>query len=95
MINLNEVHILLNEVKCDILGITETHLTSFTPDFPLKLPGFDFVRKDRASSKGGGVLIYYQESLTVHQDLKWDIQELEAVWINVTMCSQSTLIGCL
>ena len=40
-------------------------------------------------------LIYYQESLTVHPDLKWDIQELEAVWINLTMRSQSTLIGCL
>ena len=82
-------------MKWDILGVTETHLTASFPDNLLRLPGFDFVRKDRSGSKGGGVLIYYQESLTVHQDLKWNIQELEAVWINVTMRSQSTLIGCL
>ena len=93
---LNEVHVLLNEVKWDILGITETHLTASTPDNLLRIPGYDFVRKDRScSSKGGGVLIYYHKCLTVHQDLKWDIQELEAVWINVTLHSQSTLIGCL
>ena len=77
------------------MGITETHLTASTPDNLLRIPGYDFVGKDRSSSKGGGVLIYYQESLTVHQDLKWDIQELEAVWINATLRSQSTLIGCL
>lgn len=92
---LNEVHVLLNEVKWHILGITETHLTASAPDNLLRLPGFDFVRKDRSSCKGGGVLIYYQESSTVHQDLKWDIKDLEAVWINVTMRSQSALIGCL
>ena len=52
------------------------------------------MRKDRSGSKGGGVLIYYQENLTIHHDLKWDVQELEVVWINITMRSQSTLIGC-
>ena len=75
--------------------ITEIHLTASTLDNLLRIPGYDFVRKDRSSSKGGGVLIYYHKNLTVHQDLKWDIQELEAVWINVTLHSQSTLIGCL
>ena len=34
---LNEVHVLLNEVKWYILGITETHLTASTPDNLLKL----------------------------------------------------------
>ena len=92
---LNEGYVLLYEVNWDILGITETHLTASTPDSLSRLPGFDFVRKDRPSSKGGGVLICYLESLTVHQDLKWHIQELEAVWINVTIRSQSTLIGYL
>ena len=41
-----EVYVLLNEVKWDILGITETHLTESTPDNLLRLPGFDFVTKD-------------------------------------------------
>ena len=67
---LNEVHVLLNEVKWDILGITETHLTASTPDNLLRIPGYDFVRKDRST-------------------------ELDAVWINVTLRSQSSLIGCL
>ena len=40
--------------------------------------------------------MYYRESLTVYEDLKWNIvQDLEAVWLNITVCSQSTLLGCL
>ena len=94
MNKLSEVNFLLSEVKCDVLTITETLSDSVSDDL-IRILGFDFVRKDRSGSKGGGVLIYYQENLTVHHDLKWDVQELEAVWINITMRSQSTLIGCL
>ena len=40
--------------------------------------------------------MHYRESLTVYEDLKWNIvQDLEAVWLNITVCSQSTLLGCL
>ena len=94
MNKLSEVNFRLSEVKFDVLTIIETLSDSVSDDLIRKL-GFDSVRKDRSGSKRGGVLIYYQENLTVHHDLKWDVQELEAVWINITMRSQSTLIGCL
>lgn len=63
---LNEVYVFLNEVKWDILGIIEIYLIVFILDNLLRIFGYDFVRKDRFSFKGGGVLIYYYECLIVY-----------------------------
>lgn len=58
--------------------------------------GYGMARRDRPCSKGGGVVIYYQESLNAYEDFKWDVEhDLEALWLNVTIRSQSTLLGCL
>lgn len=43
---------------------------------------------------GGGFLIYYKESLLAPQVTKWDHPNMEATWLNVTMRSQSFLVGC-
>ena len=52
------------------------------------------MRRDRDSS-GGGVLIYFEEDLTVHPALSWERLNMEATWLNVTMRSQSFLVGCV
>ena len=39
------------------------------------------VRNDR-DNHGGGVLIYYKESLLAHQVITWDHPNLEATWLN-------------
>lgn len=42
------------------------------------------------------MVIYYRDNLNIFEDLKWNIhQDFEAVWINITIRSQSTLLGCL
>ena len=93
---LADIHLLLSEVKFDLLGITETHLTDDISNNLIKIIGYDLARRDRSGSKGGGVVIYFREDLNVYEDLKWNVdQELEAVCLNITIRSQSTLIGCL
>lgn len=93
---LADIHLFLREVKFDLLGITETHLTGDVSNNLIKITGYDLARRDRSGSKGGGVVIYFREGLNVYEDLKWNAdQELEAVWLNITIRSHSTLIGCL
>ena len=50
---LQKVKILLSETKFDMLGITETKLSSRTADEEL-IDGYKFVRLDRVKEDGGG-----------------------------------------
>ena len=51
--------------KPDIVGITESWISTDTTDFEgeYKLSGYKIFRKDRIERKGGGVLIYIKEGL--------------------------------
>ena len=89
-----EVQHLLYLVKFDLLGITETHLNSSVSDDWIRISGYNFARKDR-DSRGGGVLIYFKEDLTVYPAHAWDRPNIEASWLNITMRSQSFLVGCV
>lgn len=91
---LPEVKNLLNVVNFDLFGITETHLNSSTSDDWIRISGYNFARKDRTSC-GGGVLIYFKEDLTVYPVNIWDGSVLEATWLNVTIRSQTFLVGCI
>lgn len=92
-----DIQFLLKEVEFDILGVTETHLTEDISNELIRIHGYNMVRRDRSNgSKGGGVVIYYRDNLNIFEDLKWNIhQDFEAVWLNITIRSQSTLLGCL
>ena len=89
-----EVQLLLEVVNFDILGITETHLNESVTGNWIRIPSFHLVRNDR-DNHGGSVSIYYKESLLAHQVTTWDHPYLEATWFNVTMRSQSFLVGCI
>ena len=92
MNKLCEVQHLLLAVKFDLLGITETHLNSSISDDWITIPGYNLVRRDR-DSWGGGVLIYFQQDLTIYPVPSWERSNLEATWLNITMRSQSFLVG--
>ena len=89
---LTDIQFLLKEVE-----FTETHLTEDISNELIRILGHNMVRRDRSNgSKGGGVVIYYRDNLNIFEDLKWNIhQDFEAVWLNITIRSQSTLLGCL
>ena len=72
---LPEVPPLLEVANFNIRGITETHLNESVTENWVRTPGFNLVRDDR-DNHGGGVLIYYKESLLTHQDTTWDHPKL-------------------
>ena len=92
---LPEVHNILDQASFDILGISETHLREDIPDEWININGYSFVRRDRDSGPGGGVLIYFKANLTAYLVTRWNCTHLEAAWLNVTIRSQSFLIGCI
>ena len=60
----------------------------------VRIPGFNLVRNER-DNHVGGYLIYYKESVLAHQVTTWDHPNLEATGLNVTVRSQSFLVGCI
>lgn len=91
----SEVQNILDQASFDILGISETHLREDIPDDWININGYRFVRRDRDSGPGEGVLISFKVNLTAYLVTRWNCTDLEATWLNVTLRSQSFLIGCI
>jgi hypothetical protein len=92
---LTEVQNILDQTSFDIFGISETHLRKDIPDEWINIDGYSFVRRDRDTGLGGGVLIYFKTNLTAYLAPRWDNTQLEAIWLNITIRSQSFLVGCI
>ena len=79
-----EAQLLLEKVRFDVLGITESKLTSKIRDEDIMIPGYKFFRKDRpVEDGGGGCVLYYAESLDIveMQDcFPANLNTLEAIW---------------
>ena len=92
---LDEVKVLLEETKFDILALTETHLQDAATDSEIAIEGYMLFRKDRTrNKKWGGTLIYYREHLNVHElSPDTNMDKLEAIWIEVIVKSQKLLVA--
>ena len=93
---LDEIRLLLQESKFDLLAITETHLSEdIHKDTELCIDQYSFVSKDRTgkSNHWGGALVYYINFIEIEEiDMNTDI---ESIWINVILRSQKLLLGCI
>lgn len=91
---LDEVKILLKEAKFDLLTITESHLTNdLHNDNEISIEGYSFLRNDRSGKKNhwGGVIVYYRNSLELHQI---NVEtEVESIWLELMIKSQKLLVG--
>ena len=63
---MNDVTILLQESRIDILVITESHLDKSVDDSVIKIDGYGQKRYDR-DKHGGGCLIHFNECLEITQ----------------------------
>ena len=61
--NMDEICLLINERKPDILCVSETWLTSDILDQHIAIPNFNVYRYDKG--RGGGVCIYVTDNLNV------------------------------
>ena len=97
---MSEIKFLLQEMRFDILGLTESHLNNNTDNGQLSVGGCNLVRKDRTCDNSwGGCVMYYKQCLNVIQRV--DIRgisskyDLEQVWIELILACQRLLLGTL
>ena len=92
--NLNELRILLNHAKFDVIGIIETHLTEDVDSKEVHVEGYVLYRMDRQKNKqGGGCAVYVKENLDITVMTDYEAKEIEAIWIELHLCSQRLMIG--
>ena len=105
--NLNIRHILpkIDDIRItlssengpDILGMCETFLKKNNPDSQLSINGFNFMRKDRTDIQdkaGGGLLLYYKQSLQVTRRNDLEISNIESIWAEIILPNSRPFLIC-
>ena len=74
-----------------IIALTETWLKPHIQDAQIYIPGYEVIRSDRSSRKGGGVLLYLSDQLPPSNIQRFDDKYCEAI---ICTCETSkTIIG--
>jgi len=74
------------ENEIDIVGVTETWLSSLVLDSELNIKDFTLFRQDREKirqNKGGGVLLYIRENLNALPDDELNSNDCESLWLKI------------
>ena len=90
--NLAQVKLLAFNTNLDVLAISETHLSSALKDHEIAIQGYQVLGRDRIGRTGGGVVIYYKDSLDCISIDKYDNPDIEATWLEVKIRSQNCYI---
>ena len=80
--------IMTYENSPDIFGACETFLDLNISDNQLAVSGYDFLRKNRVSiqnKSGGGVLLYFRNTLTCTRRSELEISKIETIWAEVEL----------
>lgn len=93
--NSAQVKLLDFNTNLDVLAISETHLSPALKDHEIAIQGYQILRRDRIGRTGGGVVIYYKDSLDCISIDKYDNPDIEATWLEVKIRSQRLLVGCI
>lgn len=90
---MDEIALVIIQLKADIVIITETWLDDSCPDEPFLIPGYNLERKDRCGKRGGGVSLYITQHLHYKRwtDLETDL--MESIWITIFPKSLPRTVG--
>ena len=93
---MHHIHDLIVHHAPSILMITESWCDVNTLDCDIALPGYTLFRKDRASGRGGGCLIYTSSLLKVDYFYHPILDAVEdSVWITVSCSALYAFVGCI
>ena len=71
-----------------ILGVTETWLDNTVPDHEISIPNYHVLRRDRTTSRGGGVCVYYRYDLPLCESFFPPTTCCqEVIWLTLKVCS--------
>ena len=81
----------MEEYECNIACITETKITSHTPN----IPGYSWETNNRRNKQGGGVAIVISDTIKNKTNRIVDIedQDQEIIWIEIKQGNNKTYIG--
>ena len=107
MCNLNVRHILpkIDEIRLtlsngnipDVLGICESFLETHHPDSLISIDSFNFFRKDRSNTQtksGGGLILYFRQSLNLKRRYDLESSNIETLWAEVTLPNSKPVLIC-
>ena len=81
----------------DILGVCETFLSPNISNNQIQIKGYDFLRKDRAdilNKTGGGILLYFRNSVKCIRRPELEISKLETIWAEIQMPNAKPFLIC-
>ena len=93
--NLPQVKFLLFHTGLDVLAVSETHLSPAVESYEIAIQGYQLQRKDHLGKIGGGVAVYFKDSLDCISIAKYDNCDIEATWLELKVKSQRLLVGCI
>ena len=78
-----------------VLTLSETHISSTNSDL-FKMPGFQFIHKDRNNREGGGVAMYLSDDLKWKRRTDLEKEEIECIWVEIDIYKgKNFLVGCI
>jgi hypothetical protein len=83
---LEELKVVMKMNGVDIVGLTETWLTSDIDDAEVGIEGYEVFRKDRVVGdklRGGGVMLYVREGLVAVKDELKVSEGTESLWVRI------------
>ena len=88
---LDDLMLLLERGGDVVFGINESWLDGAISDIDVFLPGMKVFQKDR-NRRGGGVLVYVSERLKAIRRMDLEMENVEAVWIEIRTKNISVLV---
>ncbi|MFZ2539900.1 MAG: reverse transcriptase domain-containing protein [Oscillospiraceae bacterium] len=83
---------IINELNCDILACTETHLDNDISENEISIDNYNVILKNR-NRFGGGVCIYIRDAITYKSREDLEYKNLEIIWIEVHLKKLKILFG--
>ena len=88
-----ELNIMVDDIKLNIIGITESWVTNDITHAELGLEGYVMFRKDRIGRRGGGVLLYIKDNIPAYEvQLQEEADCNEAIWCNLVTGHTTVII---
>ena len=90
----NDLNIMVKDIDPHIIGITESWATTDISDAELGITRYVMFWKDRIGRRGGGVILYIQESIQAYEiKLEKEAECEEAVWCNIVTRKSTLTVG--
>ena len=90
----DELNIMVDDIKPHIIGITESWANNDIKDAELGLDGYAMFRKDRMGRRGGGVLLYINDTIPAYEvQLQEEADCNEAIWCKLVTGHTTVTIG--